>query len=308
MRAFVQESVGGPEVLRVAEKPSPRPGSGEIVVRVKAAGINPVDLVVRSGMYPLLGEPPFSVGWDISGTVAAVGRDVSGLGIGDEVFGMPFFPKQAAAYAEEVVAPAAEIAAKPQALSHEQAAALPLAGLTAWQGLVRVAGLSKGQRALIHGAGGGVGHLAVQIARARGATVVATASAGKADFVRSLGADQVIDYRKADFVAEARDVDVALETIGGDHATETVKALKPGGVMVSLLNVSEAAAAAASERGVRVERISVRPDRDGLIELARLVDTGQLNVHVERAFPLDQAAAAHAFQAGKPIGKVVLTV
>lgn len=308
MRVVVQESVGGPEVLKLVERTSPQPGPGEILVRVKAAGINPVDIAVRSGAYPMLGEPPFTVGWDISGTVAALGQGVTGVAIGDEVYGMPRFPKEAAAYAEEVAAPADEIAPKPRALSHEQAAALPLAGLTTWQGLVRAAGLAGGQRVLVHGAGGGVGHLAVQIAKARGAIVLATASTAKVDFVRSLGADEVIDYRKTDFLASARDVDVALETIGSDHAAETVKAVKPGGVLVSLLGISDAATAAAKERGVRVERILVHPDRDGLIELARLVDAGKLKVHVEKAFPLDQAAAAHSFQAGKPKGKIVLTM
>jgi NADPH:quinone reductase-like Zn-dependent oxidoreductase len=308
MRIVVQESVGGPEVLKLVERASPQPGPGEVLVRVKAAAINPVDLAVRSGAYPLLGEPPFTVGWDISGTVAALGQGVTGVAIGDEVFGMLRFPKEAAAYAEEVAAPADEIAPKPGALSHEQAAALPLAGLTVWQGLVRGPGLAAGQRALIHGAGGGVGHLAVQIAKAWGATVLATASTGKLDFVRSLGADEVIDYRKADFLAAARDVDVAFETVGGDHTAETVKAVRRGGVLVSLLGVNDAATAAARDKDVRVERISVRPDRDGLIELARLVDSGRLKVHVEKAFPLDHAAAAHAFQAGKPLGKVVLTM
>jgi NADPH:quinone reductase-like Zn-dependent oxidoreductase len=308
MRIVVQESVGGPEVLKLIERTSPQPGPGEILVRVKAAGINPVDIAVRSGAYPMLGEPPFTVGWDISGVVTGLGQGVNGIAIGDEVYGMPRFPKEAAAYAEEIAAPANEIAPKPRALSHEQAAALPLAGLTAWQGLVGAAGLAAGQRVLIHGAGGGVGHLAVQIAKARGATVLATASTGKVDFVRSLGADEVIDYRKADFLSVARDVNVALETIGGDHAAQTLKAVRGGGVLVSLLGVNDAAAAAAKDKGIRVERILVRPDRDGLSGLARLVDSGRLKVHVEKAFPLDQAAAAHAFQAGKPLGKVVLTM
>jgi NADPH:quinone reductase-like Zn-dependent oxidoreductase len=308
MRAIVQEKVGGPEALQLVERPSPEPGTGLVLVRVKAAGINPVDLAVRSGAYPLLGEPPFTVGWDISGTIEVVGQAANGFAVGDEVFGMPLFPGQAAAYAEEVAAPANELAPKPRSLDHAKAGALPLAGLTAWQGLVRAAGLSAGQRVLIHGAGGGVGHLAVQIAKALGATVLATASADKAEFVRSLGADDVIDYRKSDFVERARDVDVALETIGGDHATDTVKAIREGGVLVSLLNVPEAAIAAAAKRGIRIERILVRPDRAGLIELGRLADAGKLKVHLAKIFPLDQAAAAHAFQATKPLGKVVLMV
>jgi NADPH:quinone reductase-like Zn-dependent oxidoreductase len=307
MRAIVQETVGGPEVLRIAERPSPRSAAGEVLVRVKAAGLNPVDAAVRSGAYRLLGEPPFTVGWDISGVVVAAetGADI---GVGTEVFGMPFFPAQAAAYAEEVVAPASELAPKPEALDHVHAAALPLAGLTAWLGLVQTGAIAAGQRVLIHAAGGGVGHLAVQIAKARGATVIATASAEKVDFVRSLGADEVIDYRKADFVEAAHDIDLALETVGGDHAVDTARTLKPGGILISLLNVSDAATREAKARGIRVERISVRPDRDGLFELSRLVEAGKLKVHVEKTFALDQAGAAHAFLASKPKGKVVLTI
>jgi NADPH:quinone reductase-like Zn-dependent oxidoreductase len=308
MRAVVQTKVGGPEVLEIAERPSPKPGAGEVLVRVKAAGTNPVDVAVRTGAYPLLGEPPFTIGWDISGTVEAVGSGVDGVSVGDEVYGMPLFPKQAAAYAEEVAAPANELAPKPKSLDHVHAAAIPLVGLTAWLGLVRTAVIGQGQRVLIHGAGGGVGHLAVQIAKARGATVIATVSAGKVDFVRSLGADVVIDYAKSDFVERAKDVDVALETVGGDHAAQTVKALKPGGVRVSLLGVSDDAQPEAKARGTRVERISVRPDREGLVELARLADAGKLKVNVEKTFPLDQAGAAHSFLATKPKGKVVLTV
>jgi NADPH:quinone reductase-like Zn-dependent oxidoreductase len=308
MRAVVQTKVGGPEVLEVAERPSPKLGAGEVLVRVKAAGINPVDVAVRTGAYPLLGEPPFTIGWDISGTIEAVGTGVEGVSIGDDVYGMPLFPKEAAAYAEEVAAPADELAPKPKSLDHVHAAAIPLAGLTACLGLVRTAAIGQGQRVLIHGAGGGVGHLAVQIAKARGATVIATASAGKVDFVRSLGADEVIDYGKSDFVERAKDVDVALETIGGDHAAQTVKALKPGGILVSLVGVNDAAQADAKARGIRVERISVRPDRKGLVELARLADAGKLKIIVEKTFPLDQAGAAHSFLATKPKGKVVLKI
>ncbi|WP_246672050.1 MULTISPECIES: NADP-dependent oxidoreductase [unclassified Mesorhizobium] len=208
MRAVIQTSVGGPEVLFVAEQPDPVPRPGEVLVRVKAAGINPVDGAVRGGFYPLLGEPPFILGWDISGTVAALGPGVTTFKVGDEVFGMPHFPKQAGANAELAAAPTDEIAAKPAAIDHEHAAALPLAGLTAWQGIVRHGGLRAGQRVLVHAGAGGVGHLAVQIAKARGAYVIATASPGKLDFVRSLGADEVIDYTKGNFVEQVGNVDL----------------------------------------------------------------------------------------------------
>ena len=150
MRTITQKTAGGPEVLVIAEVADPTPGHGEVLVRVSAAGINPVDAAVRGGYYPLLGNPPFTVGWDISGTVEAVGSGVSELAVGDAVFGMPRFPGQAAAYAEKIVAPASELARKPASLDYVQAGALPLAGLTAWQGLVTVGGLKKGQRALIH--------------------------------------------------------------------------------------------------------------------------------------------------------------
>ncbi|MGX5850069.1 NADP-dependent oxidoreductase [Mesorhizobium sp. PL10] len=308
MRAVIQNSVGGPDVLVIADRPNPTPKNGDVLVRVKGAGINPVDGAVRGGYYPLLGEPPFILGWDISGTVEALGADVTGLKVGDAVFGMPHFPRQAAAYAELAVTPADEIALKPASIDHVHAAALPLAGLTAWQGLVRHGGLKHGLRVLIHAAAGGVGHLAVQIAKARGAYVIATASPEKLDFVRSLGADAVIDYTESDFIAEVGDIDLVLEPVGGDHADKSLAVLKDGGVLVSLLDVHDTTRAKAKERNIRVERMSVVPDREGLIELAKLVDAGKLAVHVAKAFPLEQAGTAHAFLATRPIGKVVLTV
>ncbi|WP_214472199.1 NADP-dependent oxidoreductase [Mesorhizobium sp. dw_380] len=308
MRAAIQNTVGGPDVLVIANQPDPSPKSGEVLVRIKAAGLNPVDGAVRAGYYPLLGEPPFILGWDISGTVEALGAGVTGLKVGDEVFGMPRFPKQAAAYAELAAVPADEIAPKPKGADHIQAGALPLAGLTAWQGLVRHGALKSGQRVLVHAGAGGVGHMAVQIAKARGAWVAATASPDKLDFVRKLGADQVIDYTRGDFAEEVRDIDLVLEPMGGEHAERSLKVVKRGGVLVSLLDVSDAAKAKASAQGIRVERMSVVPDREGLLELSQLVEAKKLVVHVARSFPLDQAGAAHAFLATKPIGKVALTI
>jgi NADPH:quinone reductase-like Zn-dependent oxidoreductase len=307
MRAVIQNSVGGPDVLVIANQPDPAPKAGEVLVRVKAAGINPVDGAVRAGYYPLLGEPPFILGWDISGTVEALGAGVSGFQVGDEVFGMPRFPKQAAAYAELAAVPAGEIALKPKGADHIQAGALPLAGLTAWQGLVRHGEVKSGQRVLVHAAAGGVGHLAVQIAKARGAYVIATASPQKLDFARSLGADEVVDYTKGDFTDKVHDIDLVLEPVGGDHAERSLKVIRNGGVLVSLLNVNDATRALASAREIRVERMSVVPDREGLLELAQLIDAKKLAVHVAKSFPLEQAGAAHAFLATKPIGKVALT-
>ncbi|ESY68616.1 MULTISPECIES: NADP-dependent oxidoreductase [Mesorhizobium] len=308
MRAVVQNTVGGPDVLVIANQPDPSPEAGEVLVRVKAAGINPVDGAVRAGYYPLLGEPPFILGWDISGAVEALGDGVTAFKVGDEVFGMPRFPKQAAAYAELAAVPADEIALKPERADHIQAGALPLAGLTAWQGLVHHGGLKSGQRVLVHAGAGGVGHLAVQIAKARGAYVIATASPNKLDFVRKLGADEVIDYTKGDFTSQISDIDLVLEPVGGDHADRSLKVIKSGGVLVSLLNVNDATRADAAAREIRVERMSVVPDREGLVELGRLIDANKLTVHVAKSFLLEEAGAAHAFLATRPIGKVALTV
>jgi NADPH:quinone reductase-like Zn-dependent oxidoreductase len=307
MRAIVQNSVGGPEVLGVSEHPTPRPGPGQVLVRVKAAGVNPVDVAVRAGFYPLLGEPPFIIGWDIAGTVEALGDGVTAFKAGDAVFGMPYFPKQAAAYAEYAVAPAEELALKPAALDFDQAGGLPLAGLTAWQALVGAGGIKAGQRVVIHAAAGGVGHLAVQIAKAKGAHVIATASTEKLDFVRSLGADEVIDYTATDFSKTVRDIDIVLEPIGGDHAALSLKTLRPGGIIAALLTPSDAARAEIDRTGARLARIGVRPDGPALRELAALAEAGKLKVHVARAFPLVEAGAAHTFLGTKPIGKVVLT-
>src|ERR1700755_1200696 len=190
MRAIVQHSFGGPEVLAVAEVEAPEPIPTEVQVRVHAAGVNPVDFKTRAGkgMAAVLGEPPLRIGWDVAGVVSAVGAGVTRFRVGDEVFGMPWFPRQAGAYAEYVTAPSRHFAGKPHPLSFEEAAALPLAGLTAWQIVVDTIQLEDGARVPLHGAAGGVGHLAVQIAKARGANVIATARTEQAEWLRELGA------------------------------------------------------------------------------------------------------------------------
>jgi NADPH:quinone reductase-like Zn-dependent oxidoreductase len=205
MRAILQHSFGEPEVMQVADRPPPAAIPTELVVRVKAIGINPVELFIRSGAFPLIGQPPFTLGWDIAGVVESVVPGTNRFTVGDEVFGMPMFPRPANGYAELVASPSRQLARKPRSLDFAHAAALPLAGLTAWQSLVDVAAVKAGQRVLVHAAAGGVGHIAVQIAKARGAYVVGTASADKHEFVKSLGADEIIDYRRTDFHRGARD-------------------------------------------------------------------------------------------------------
>ncbi|MFB7910607.1 NADP-dependent oxidoreductase [Kitasatospora sp. NPDC001309] len=307
MRAIVQKEFGGPEVLRVAEVERPTLRSGEVLVRVKAAGVNPVDLAVRSGALPLLGEPSFTVGWDVSGVVeeAAPGARYR---VGEEVYGMPFFPRAAGAYAEYVAAPSRQLARKPASLDHAEAAALPLAALTAWQGLVDRAGVGEGDRVLVHRAAGGVGHLAVQIAKARGAYVIALASEPKHAFLRELGADEVIDYRTTDYTEAVSDVDVVLDS--SSEGTRALAVLKPGGTLVSIMeHWNQGLAAEIEAAGRTFAGVSVEPDYASLEALAALVDEGRIRPHVAASFPLDEAARAHELVgSGSVRGKVVLTV
>jgi NADPH:quinone reductase-like Zn-dependent oxidoreductase len=308
MRAITQRTFGEADVLEVAEVPRPEPIPSEVLVRVHASGVNQVDGIIRAGVFPLIGQPPFILGWDVSGVVEEVVPGTSRFAPGDEVFGMPFFPRPASAYAEYIAAPSRQLARKPANIDHAQAAALPLAGLTAWQSLVDIADVQPGQRVLIHGGAGGVGHLAVQIAKARGAYVVATASAGKHDFVRDLGADEVIDYQAVDFTTAVGDLDVVLEVIGGDYAERSVQVLRPGGLLVTAIERTNAELAAKVEAADRrFAGVSVEPDHVGLEALAELVESGRLRPHVSARVPMEEAPRAHELLNTHLTGKVVLT-
>lgn len=305
MKAVRQDELGGPEVLRLVDVERPEPGPTEVLVRVKAAGVNPTDWKLRANPG-WVGKPPFVLGWDVSGVVEQVGPGVALHKPGDEVFGMLRYPTGHGAYAEYVTAPARTFVRKPAALDFVQAAAVPLAGLTAWQALVDTAGVRAGQRVLVHAAAGGVGHLAVQLAKAHGAYVLGTASAAKHDFVRSLGADEVIDYREVDFAEAAGETDVVIDTIGGEYGPRSLATLREGGVLVSLVlsQLSELAAAG----GVRTESMLVEPDHTALRGLADLLASGRLKVHVEQTFPLAEAGKAHELgETGRVTGKLVLT-
>ena len=310
MLTIRQTELGGPEVLRLVEVPRPAPGPTQVSVQVHAAGVNPVDAMIRrSGGF--LGQPPFTVGWDVSGVVAAVAPGVTRFEVGDEVFGMPWFPLHAGGYGQYVTAPSRHFARKPSTVDHITAAGLPLAGLTAWQALVDTANVQPGQRVLVHAAAGGVGHLAVQLAKALGASVVGTASASRADFLRELGLDRLVDYRTVDFTLEVGEVDVVLDTVGADYAERSMRVLRPGGILVSITRMRDIAQLRelAATHGVRVEAVLVEPDRYALEQLADLVDKGQLRVHVGATFPLEEAPRAHEqIESGHTAGKIVLTV
>lgn len=307
MRAIRQEAFGGPEVLRLVEVDRPEPLGTEVLVRVEAAGVNPVDWYTRMG-EGYLRSFPLTVGWDVSGVVEEAGLGVTRFAPGDEVFGMPWFPREAAAYAEYLTAPSRQLVRKPAALSHVEAAGLPLAGLTAWQVLVDAADVQADQRVLIAAAAGGVGHLAVQIAKARGAYVIGTARAAKHSFVRGLGADEVIDYTQVAVPDVVSGLDVVLDPVGrAPH--DWLPAIKPGGTLLPFgADDYPALQAAAAERGITVKLVLVEPDGHALEALAALAGEGRLRVHVDATLPLANAAKAHELsEKRRTQGKIVLT-
>jgi NADPH:quinone reductase-like Zn-dependent oxidoreductase len=309
MTAIRQDEYGDPEVLGQVRIERPQPGPSEVLVRVHAAGMNPTDWKHRR--FPgMVNRLPLVLGWDVSGTVEAVGLGVTIHQVGDEVFGMLPYPHGHGSFAEYVVAPARALVRKPDGCDHVQAAAVPLAALTAWQALVDAAGVQPGQRVLVHAAAGGVGHLAVQIAKARGAVVIGTASAPKHDLLRELGADELVDYRTEDFT-RVEPVDVVLDALGGDNAERSLRVLKPGGVLVSIalsswpVDLPEQAAAL----GVRVAPLLVEADQAGMLAIRELMTAGRLRAVVEAVFPLAEAAKGHALgDTGRVTGKVVLQV
>lgn len=309
MQAAVQNSLGGPEVLGIADVPLPEPRPNEILVRVRAAGLNPTDWKHRAN-GGFIGDPPFVLGWDVSGVVEAVGVGVARFRPGDEVFGMLSYPFGHGSHAEYVAAPARVFAKKPASLDHVQAAALPLVSLTAWQALVEYAELQPGQRVLIHAAAGGVGHVAVQIAKAHGAYVVGTASEAKHDFLRGLGADEAIDYRTRDFTEAAKDMDVVFDTIGGETSLRSLRTLRTGGIVVSTLPVGSDDLYREAERlGVRALRMLVDSSRADLGSIAGLVEAGRLRPAIAETFPLEGIADAHRLgETGRTTGKIVITM
>jgi NADPH:quinone reductase-like Zn-dependent oxidoreductase len=253
---------------------------------------------------------PYIPGWDVAGIVEQVGYGTTRFKVGDEVFGMPWFPRAANAYAEYLVAPARHLALKPKQLSFEQAAALPLAGLTAWEMLVDIAKIGRGDRVLINGAGGGVGHLAVQIAKARGAHVVAVASGAKHGFLRELGADATIDYTNGAVTDQVEDADVVIELVGGEICLQMLKTLRRGGLLISAQSAWAPQLKSEAEKlGVRTSWYLVEPNHVGLEALARMAEQGSLKVEVTASYPLENAVEAlERVAERRSTGKVVLTV
>lgn len=305
MKAVLIEAFGGPDVLRLRELPIPEPGPSELLVKVSAAGVNPVDYKIRSGKYPAVKEDklPYVLGRDACGIVEE--SRSSAFKKGDVLYGVPGIER--GSYAEYIVLKESEAARKPASLENATAAAVPLAGLTAWQGLFRYGDVKAGQRVLIHAGSGGVGHFAIQFAKARGAYVITTVSEDHADFVRRIGADKVIDYKKQHFENELRDLDMVFDLIGGETQEKSWGVMKKGGVLVSTLNAPSQEKAA--EYGVRATRFTVTETGSELAEIATLIDDGKVAVKLSKTFPLEDVASAHRLiEEGHTEGKIVLTI
>ena len=300
-------SFGGPDVLRVDEVEPSMPDALQVLVGVRAASINPVDFKIRSGRYPAVQEDrlPYTLGRDVSGVVEKCGAQIARFTVGDEVAGMVGIG--GGGYAEKVVLDERAIARKPAEIDHIHAAAIPLAGQTAWQGLFRYGQLKAGQVVLIHGGSGGVGHFAVQFAKAKGARVLTTVSTENLEFARTLGADVVIDYKKQRFEDFAKDLDMVFDLIDGETRERSWRLLKRGGVLVSTL--TEPSQQTAAQHGVRALRYTVEADGKELDEILTLVASGKVKPHVQKTYPLAEAAQAmKCVEQGESVGKVVLTV
>jgi NADPH:quinone reductase-like Zn-dependent oxidoreductase len=305
MKAMTLRQYGDPDVLTLEDLPIPEPGEGEVRIKVNAVSINPVDYKRRRN-WAANQNFPVVLGWDVAGIVDQLGAGVTDFKVGGAVYGMICFPAEGRAYAEYVTAPVSDIALKPAALSFAEAAAMTLAPLTAQQAFDTM-GLRAGQTLLIHAAAGGVGHYAVQLARVRGAHVIASGSAKNRDFILGLGADEFIDYTAAPFEEQVSGVDAVFDTVGGETQTRSFGVVKPGGWLVTI--VGSLPDGLAEQHGIHAAQILVHPSRAELDYFSVLVAAGTLRSHVSQTFPLEQVAEAHrAQETGRTVGKLVLEV
>ena len=318
MKAYTLNENGGIEKLRLSEIDKPKINNDEVLVKVKAISINPVDTFVRKKESSLRGilnpgkdENTFIIGWDISGIIEENGSNITEFKIGDEVFGMVNFPGNGKAYAEYVAVPANQLALKPKNISFEEAAAATLAALTAWQGLVTYAKIKKGDKVLIHAAGGGVGHYVVQIAKSFGAYVIGTGSSTKKAFVLKLGADEFIDYTKQKFEEKINDADIVFDSIpGSEHLLRSIAVAKNGGTIVSIKTSFEGELAEkAKEKELHTYRILVSSNGNDMKQIAKLLEEGKIHSHVSEKFKFEDLPKAHQqIETGKTLGKIVVVV
>jgi NADPH:quinone reductase-like Zn-dependent oxidoreductase len=304
MKAIVINAYGNEDVVNYVDVERPEPKADEVLVKVRVAGVNPIDWKIRNGMGERLGlKLPISLGGEIAGTIDKIGSDVRDFQVGDAVYGIV----PSGGYAEYAIAKIGEVAPKPQSLDFENAAAIPLGALTAWQAMFDLANLSSGQTILITAASGGVGSLAVQIAKAKGAFVIGMASGRNEAFVRDLGADKFVDYTKQNFEEVVKDVDVVFDTVGGDTFEKAFQTLKPGGFLVT--SVQFPSAEKAQEFGINAARVYCKPNAEQLAAIGKLVDEGKLKAHVSTVLPLSEVKKAHQLsESGRTRGKIVLQI
>jgi NADPH:quinone reductase-like Zn-dependent oxidoreductase len=306
MKAVVAHEYGAPEVLKIEQIPRPEPNEDEALVRVIASGVNPADPLTLSGKYAreFGTHLPLIPGYEIAGVVEKTGANVTKLKVGDAVYGYPTF---GGGWADYVTVKEGEVAAKPKSLNFVESAAVPMGALTAWQALVDVAKVQPGQTVLIHGGSGGVGSFAIQIAKARGARVIATASTANQDLLKQLGADVAVDYTKTKFEDVAKDVDAVLDPVGKETLARSYGVVKKGGIVMSL--VARPDPVELKKRGVHGAGISVHPDGEDLAEMAQLIDAGKIKPTVTQVLPLSEAVAAQRQAATHHTrGKVVLRI
>jgi NADPH:quinone reductase-like Zn-dependent oxidoreductase len=305
MKAIVVHEYGGPEVLKYEDSPRPEPKDDEILIRVVAAGVNPVDASIRAGRFKT-GSLPFIPGMDVSGVIEKTGTKITRLKEGEPVYAYLSFKEQGG-YAEFAIAKENETSPKPKSITYEQAAAVPLAATTAWQALIETAKLSAGQTVLIHGGSGGVGHFAIQIAKALGAKVIATASTPNQDLLKQLGADQAIDYTKTKFEDVVKDVDVVLDATRSDALAHSYGVVKKGGIIVSITGQPDQAEL--DKHGIRGSSMMAHPDVKVLDELGKLIDAKKIKPIVSQVFPLSEASKAQQqIETRHTRGKIVLKV
>lgn len=309
MNAMVVSAYGEAEVLHYRQVPIPSIDADEILVQVYSAGVSPFDVHVREGWYKTASyySLPLILGWEVSGVVVAVGKNVSRFSIGDSVFAYPNAFHNGGGYAEYVAIKEMEAVHKPSSISHPEAAAASMNAMTAWQALFDTAKLAAGQKILIHAAAGGVGHLAVQLAKWKGAYVIGTASGKNREFLQSLGVDEIIDYTSTAFENAVKEVDVVLDTIGGDTLKKSFLVAKKGGIVLSIIDFENIKRAA--DFGLQGMTLFATPNHQQLATIATLLADGKIKSHVSEIIPLKEAAKAHhLIQTGRTRGKVVLTM
>lgn len=308
MKAIVIKTYGNEDVLDYVDVERPEPKADEVLVKVHAAAVNPIDWKIRDGMGERFGlKLPLILGGDIAGTIEEVGVEVKNFKQGDAVYGMTVSGGFSGGYAEYAVAKADAIVLKPESITFEEAAAIPIAALTAWQAMFDLANLSSGQKILITGASGGVGSMAVQLAKAKGAIAIGTASGKNEKFVRDLGADEFVDYTQQPFEEVVKDVDVVFDTIGNDTQERAFQTLKKGGFLVT--SAQTPSAEKAKEFGVEAAFVFCKPNAGQLTEINRLIEEGKLKIHIETILPLTEVKKAHQLsQSGRTRGKIVLQI